>query len=212
MKLSPLDIRHMEFERAAVGYRQRQVREFLERVAREHESLLAELQELRRAVGDRDGVIESLRASEADLKRTVIAAERIGNEVKEGARREADMLMRQTRHERYEMLREAASQVDAARRELARLDQSQALVREQLRGQLTAFLSALDVRNPPRRPIRDRDEGDDVITALTAAVAAAAREVAQVTSEPSGGAEGASGADAARDVSSTGEDASDGPR
>ena len=33
MKLSPLDIQHMEFSRTVNGYNRRQVREFLERVA-----------------------------------------------------------------------------------------------------------------------------------------------------------------------------------
>lgn len=177
MKLSPLDIRHMEFERAAMGYRPRQVKEFLERVALESESMLQELQTLRRTVAQQDAEIEALKATEAELKRTVVAAERIGNEIKEQARREASLVLRQAKHDRIEMLRNAADELDAARSELARLDHAQALVREQLRGQLTAFLSALDARPASRRLSGADDDGEDVIAALKATVAAARREV-----------------------------------
>ncbi len=177
MKLSPLDIRHMEFERAAMGYRPRQVKEFLERVALESESILQELQTLRRTVAQQDTEIEALRATEAELKRTVVAAERIGNEIKEQARREASLVLRQAKHERIEMLRNAANELDAARSELARLDHAQALVREQLRGQLTAFLSALDAKPANRRLSGADEDGEDVIAALKATVAAARREV-----------------------------------
>ncbi len=173
MKLSPLDIRHMEFERTAVGYRTRQVREFLERVASESEAVLHEVQSLRSQVADKDATIEALRATEAELKRTVVAAERIANEVKEHGTREADLVVRQAKQERLEMLREAAAQLDAARTELARLDHAQALVREQLRGQLTAFLAALDAKPSSRRHVAGDDVANDVIEALKATVAEA---------------------------------------
>jgi cell division initiation protein len=178
VKLSPLDIRHMEFERAAMGYRTRQVREFLERLATESEATLQELQALRRTVAQQDAEIEGLRATEAELKRTVVAAERIGNEIKEQARREAGLVVRNAKHERIEMLRAVATELDAARSELARLDHAQALVREQLRGQLTAFLAALDARPASKRPAGVDEDGEDVIAALKATVAAARREVA----------------------------------
>jgi cell division initiation protein len=178
VKLSPLDIRHMEFERSAMGYRPRQVSEFLERVAAESESILQEVQALRRTITQQAAEIEALRATEAELKRTVVAAERIGNEIKEQARREAALLVRKAKQERIEMLQGTASELDAARSELARLDQAQALVREQLRGQLTAFLSALDAKPSARRLAGIDEDGEDVIAALKATVAAARREIA----------------------------------
>jgi cell division initiation protein len=196
VKLSPLDIRHMEFERAAMGYRTRQVREFLERFAGESEAILQEVQSLRRTIAEQAAQIDGLRATEAELKRTVVAAQRIGNEIKEQARREADLVLRKARQERVEMLRDAAAELDAARSELARLDHAQALVREQLRGQLTAFLAALDARPSPRRAEPSDVAGEDVIAALKATVAAARREVAAegraasaqaASSEPAGG-------------------------
>ncbi len=174
MKLSPLDVRHMDFERSAMGYRQRAVREFLERLADQLEDVTHELQGLRQTVAERDAAIEDLRATEAELKRAVVAAERIGNEIKEQARSEAAAITRHARRERVHVLQETAAELEAARSELVRLEQTQALVREQLRGHLTGFLTALDARPGSRS---DATPAEDVIASLRDAVAEARAEL-----------------------------------
>ena len=79
MKLSPLDIEHMEFTGSVSGYSRRQVREFLERVSQQLEETLRDNQALRDEVKKRDERIEDLQVGEVELKRAVIAAERIAN-------------------------------------------------------------------------------------------------------------------------------------
>lgn len=137
MKLSPLDIQHMEFERSVSGYKRAQVRAFLERVATEREELLKELQALREELSRREARIQELQSAEADLKRTVVAAERVGNQIKENARREAELIVR-----------EADAELREARSELRRLRDLEANFREQFRGMLRAFDQTLD-----RRPV-----------------------------------------------------------
>ena len=151
MDLTPLDIEHATFETAAVGYRKASVRAFLERIARGQEALLRENRALRDELDERAAEIDDLREAEAELKRAVIAAERIGTEMKDLARREAELIKASARDEAQGALRQAREQVRSAESELARLERSQALVREQLRGQLTAFLRALDAL-PSERP------------------------------------------------------------
>jgi cell division initiation protein len=151
MDLTPLDIEHATFETAPVGYRKASVRAFLERVARGQEALLRENRGLRDDLDERGGEIDDLREAEAELTRAVIAAERIGAEMKDVARREAELLKAQAREEAQALIRRARAEVRAAESELARLERSQSLVREQLRGQLTAFLRALDAL-PSERP------------------------------------------------------------
>jgi cell division initiation protein len=177
VRLSPLDIRHMEFERGPMGFKTRQVGEFLERVAGDVEALLSELHALQRKLDTQGSEIEALRETEAELKRAVVAAERVGNQIIEQARREADLLLRQAQHDRLEMLRAADHELEAARSEVARLEHAQALVREQLRGQLTAFLAALDTKPAKRLRSAEDARGEDVIAALKEAVAAAQRDV-----------------------------------
>lgn len=168
MDLTPLEVEHASFEQAPFGYRRASVRAFLERVARSLEALVRENRHLRDELEERAIEIDGLREAEAELKRAVIAAERIGAEMKDVARREAELIVARARDEAAGLRRAAAADVQAARGELARLERSQALVREQLRGQLTAFLRALDAPlgehgGAPAVAIGDEDlPGDDV--------------------------------------------------
>jgi len=153
MTLTPLDIEHATFERALFGYRAGAVRALLERVAAERERSLREIRHLRDEVAERDEEIAQLREAEAELQRAVIAAERIATEMKENAREAARLIEAEARANADAIRREADAEVAAAHAELARLEHSQAIVREQLRGQLTGFLRALDPVEGPRDPV-----------------------------------------------------------
>ncbi|MFU8888433.1 MAG: DivIVA domain-containing protein [Trueperaceae bacterium] len=153
MTLTPLDIEHATFERALFGYRAGAVRALLERVAAERERSLRELRHLRDEIVERDEQIAQLREAEAELQRAVIAAERIATEMKDNAREAARLIEAEARARAEAIRREADAEVAAAHAELARLEHSQAIVREQLRGQLTGFLRALDPAAGPRDPV-----------------------------------------------------------
>ncbi len=136
MRLSPLDIQHIEFERSVSGYRPAQVRAFLERVAAEREELLKELQNLRDRSAEQRRRIEALEAAEADLRHAVVAAERIANQMRENARQEAKLIVQEAEGERR-----------AQHAELARLRELRDRFREQFRGMLRAYEASLDT-NP----------------------------------------------------------------
>jgi len=144
MTLTPLDIEHATFERAPVGFKPRAVRDLLERIAGEREAMLREQRRLREELAERDEVIAGLREAEAELQRAVIAAERIATEMKNNAREAARLIEADARAHADLIKREIAAQLASSHLELARLQRSQSIVREQLRGQLTAFLRALD--------------------------------------------------------------------
>ncbi|MEX2501050.1 MAG: DivIVA domain-containing protein [Trueperaceae bacterium] len=137
MRLSPLDIQHIEFERSVSGYRPAQVRAFLERVAAEREELLKEAQGLRDRAADQQRRIEALEAAEADLRHAVVAAERIANQMRENARQEAKIIVQ-----------EAESERRAQHAELARLRELRDRFREQFRGMLQAYEASLDAHVP----------------------------------------------------------------
>ncbi len=149
MRLSPLDIQHMEFQRSAGGYHRRQVREFLERVAIEREELLREFQTLRDELDRRDEQIAELQAAEAELQRAIIAAERIGNEIKENAKKEAQLILQEADHLRQERLEGAEARLRTAQAELSRVEREYALFREQFRGMLEAYARSLESQPSP---------------------------------------------------------------
>ncbi len=144
MRLSPLDIQHMEFQRSAGGYQRRQVRDFLDRVAREREEMLRELQSTREELEHKQSQIAELQTAEAELQRAIIAAERIGNEIKGNARREAELIVREAERLRAERLGQLDDRVRHARGELDRLRREHTMFREQFRGMLEAYGRSLD--------------------------------------------------------------------
>lgn len=133
MRLSPLDIQHMEFEKGVSGYRKAHVRAFLERVAAEREELLKELQIARDQVDEQQRRIDDLESAEADLRQAVIAAERIGNQMKENAREEARLIVERAHAERRNV------DVDVGRLRALRDD-----FRERFRSMLAGYERSLD--------------------------------------------------------------------
>lgn len=144
MRLSPLDIEHMEFPRSAAGYHRGHVREFLQRVAADAEEMLREMQTLRAKLEESERRVDELQTAEAELQRAVIAAERIGNELKENARREAQLVLQEAERLRERRVADIEGSVHRARIELDRLERDRNLFREQFRGLLEAYLRSLD--------------------------------------------------------------------
>ncbi|HLU82861.1 MAG TPA: DivIVA domain-containing protein [Trueperaceae bacterium] len=148
MRLSPLDIEHMEFPRGAGGYQRRHVRDFLERVAEDVSELLRDMQLLQAELDGARKRVSELQSAEAELQRAVIAAERIGNELKENAKREAKVIIAEAERVRDLRLGELDSQVDRALSDLDRLSRERQLFREQFRGLLSAYLQSLEASAP----------------------------------------------------------------
>jgi cell division initiation protein len=144
MKLSPLDIEHKEFGTGLNGYNKRQVDEFLALLAEQTEELLRENQTLRDEIARKDKAIEELQSAELELKRAVIAAERIGNEMKHNAKREADLIIKEAEYRKDLMLRDSHQRLREIQGELSRLEHERDLFREQFRGMLKAFERGLD--------------------------------------------------------------------
>mgnify|MGYP000350065547 CR=1 FL=1 len=136
MRLTPLDIQNAEFDRSLSGFRPKQVRAFLERVADEREGLLKELQALQEQVETQQRRIDELAAAEADLKHAVIAAERIAEQVRRNAEEEGRLMLADVEQRRR-----------ALEADLAGLRTSRDAFREQFRGLLQAFERTLDFPN-----------------------------------------------------------------
>jgi cell division initiation protein len=150
VKLSPLDIQHQEFGGALSGYSKKQVRKFLAEAADALEDLVRENQRLRHELAKRDERIEALQAGDLDLKHAVVAAERIGNELKQNAQREAELIVRDAENLREKVIREADLKVKQARAEISHLEREHRLFREQFRAMLVAYERSLDTLPGPK--------------------------------------------------------------
>ncbi len=143
-RLSPIDIEHAEFSRSLNGYDRKEVRAFLERLSVEVEAGLREAQALRQRVETAEARIAEMKDAEAELQRAVVGAERMAVEMKEVARREAELLLQEARRASEARQAEAEQGLRRAQAALSRLQHEKALFREQFRGLLQAYLKGLD--------------------------------------------------------------------
>ncbi|HRP46130.1 MAG TPA: DivIVA domain-containing protein [Trueperaceae bacterium] len=172
-RLTPIDIQHAEFTRRAGGYDRREVKAFLERLALEVEESLKAAQSMRRRLGEAEDEIERLRTAEAELQQVVLAAERIATDLKENAKREAQLIVEDAERMRQARFSDIEASLLRARGELERVTQQRRLFKEQFRGLLAAYSAALaadDAQAPATdAPLSSALLGDDAPNAATLA-------------------------------------------
>ena len=95
MKYSPLDVRHQEFPGNMGGYRKAEVRSFLNDMADDVEAHLQAQQSMQARIQELEAQLQEYRQIEEDLRRAVVGAERIAGELRENARREAELVSAQ---------------------------------------------------------------------------------------------------------------------
>jgi cell division initiation protein len=153
MRITPHDIRQQQFTvRMFRGFEPQEVDAFLEDVADDYESLLKECQLLKEQLAAQEerqrGVIER----ERTLQDTLVTTQRLTEEMKAGAKREAELIVREA-----ELRGEKA--VEAARGEEARIRVDiQALKR--MRRQVMEELAATLERYHRMLASEDEPEGE----------------------------------------------------
>lgn len=95
MRITPLDIRKQEFRKTMRGLDADEVYAFLATVAEEYEAVLSDNKNLRERIVDLEGRLQEFKKIETNLRNTLITAERVTNETKENARREASLIVRE---------------------------------------------------------------------------------------------------------------------
>lgn len=93
MKLTPLDIRQKQFKSALRGLDNKDVEAFLDLVASEFEELVKENQSLKDEIARRGQKIDEYRDREKTLQETMVAAQRVADEMKEGAKKQAEIVV-----------------------------------------------------------------------------------------------------------------------
>lgn len=142
--LTPLDIRYQEFRHGLRGYSVAEVREYLGRVADVQTALIEENERLRSHIRELEAQLAKAREGEAELKRAVVAAERIAREIKAQAEREAELIRRETESERQAALQELIEQMKRIKSDIEQVRNERDLFVGQFRALLEGYLASLD--------------------------------------------------------------------
>ncbi|TGE32700.1 DivIVA domain-containing protein [Desulfosporosinus sp. Sb-LF] len=151
MQMTPLDIRNKTFRKGVRGYQCGEVEKFLETVSQEFESAYAENFELREKTKGLESEVSHYRQIENTLQQTLVLAQQTAEEVKQAARHEAELLLREAEQKKLIKVSEAEKKYEEIQEQILELSRNRDLLRTQLKSFL---LTHLDLANS-----QDRKEG-----------------------------------------------------
>ncbi len=111
MRITPLDIRQQQFTvRTFRGFDRQQVEAFLDDVAEDYEQLLKENALLKEQLATFEERSRGIEGREKMLQETLVTTQRLAEEMKENARREANLLIREAELQGDKFLEEARAE------------------------------------------------------------------------------------------------------
>ena len=140
MRLSPIDIRQQQFTTKVFrGFDRREVDSFLDDVAEDYEGVLRENVTLREQVVSHEERARGLGETERTLKDTLVTTQRVAEEMKEGAKRDAQLLLREATLNADKIMEEARAEEAKLRVEIQSLKRMRRQLIEELRATVERY-------------------------------------------------------------------------
>jgi cell division initiation protein len=164
MKISPMDIQRQTFVKAFRGFSQEDVRTYLNLVAEEVASLQRERDSFEQEIQHMKSLIEEHRQRETILKNTLLTAQRVSEEIKENARAQSEVLVREAEVQADRLLELAQSRAHEVERDILDLRSSRSALRTDVRALVTRLTQMLDLQEEAEvednlRFLKRREEG-----------------------------------------------------
>jgi len=118
MNVSPLDLRQAKFNTALRGFDKIEVTSFLMAAADDYEQALRETERLRQEVMRVEAVLEEYRESEKSLKTTLMAAQKLADDITGNANEEARRVLRDAQSRSELLLEKTQARVEDVQREI----------------------------------------------------------------------------------------------
>jgi cell division initiation protein len=140
MRLSPVDIRQQQFTlKMFRGFDPQEVDTFLDDVAEDFENLLRENAALKEQLGSHAERSRGLSETEKTLKDTLVTTQRLAEEMKESAKRDAQLLLREAALNGDKLVEEARSEEAKLRVEVQALKRLRRQLIEELRATVERY-------------------------------------------------------------------------
>lgn len=150
MEFSPLEITQREFGRRFRGLDPEEVQTFLEQIAEEMTRLLQENTDRAAQIQRLEAQLRVHHEREDSLRNTLLTAQKMTEEIKTNAKREADLLVRETELKAERLLEDAHRKLGQVQAEIAELKRQRDLFASKLRGLLKTHMELLDAE--PEKP------------------------------------------------------------
>ncbi len=155
MPLTPVEIRHIQLKRGLFGYRKSAVHRMMDDIADSFEAVWRERSQLVERVEELETEVTRHVELEGLLRSTLVSAERASQDLKEAARREADVIVTEANAEARKVLRDAITEKEQVMGDVRRV---QALLR--------SALAVVDEGHPDT--VQERRHGEGRVTETTA--------------------------------------------
>jgi len=139
MRISPMDMRQQRFRSALRGYERTEVVAFLTEAADDYEQAMREIDRLRGDLLRMEALLAEHREREANLRDTLMTAQRLSGEVKEAAQNEAKLIVREAQGRADLLLQKAQARLEELDHDINELK----LRRRDAEGSLEATIQAL---------------------------------------------------------------------
>lgn len=156
MRIAPLDLRQQRFKKVLRGFDPTEVVAFLTESADDYEHALREIDRLRQDLTRMEALLNEHREREANLRNTLLTAQRLADDMKEAAQNEAKMIVREAQGRADLLLQKAQVRLEEVERDINELRLRRRDVEGSLEGSIQALYRALEF-------IREQDRSDDKV-------------------------------------------------
>ena len=152
MGLTPLDIRQQQFKKTLWGFDAPEVDAFLDVLAHHFERVHREVLSLREEVHRKDAEIRDHREREKTLKDTMITATRITEDIKDNARKEAEIVIAKAEAQAEQIVQNAHTRLVRIMEDIDELRRQKAQFEAALRSTIAAHGKLMDAMNERDAP------------------------------------------------------------
>ncbi|MFQ5580401.1 MAG: DivIVA domain-containing protein [Nitrospiria bacterium] len=165
MKITPLEIRQMTFQKSFRGYPPFEVDAFLESLADEVEEILHENVALKEKMEAQDQKIAELKKTEGAMTDTLLTAQKAIEGIRGAAQKEGELIIRQAEIQAEEVTGEALKHVTHLQGELVNLRRQRSFLVENVRSLIHSLERTLSWENEKEEEVvREKEPKRNLIS------------------------------------------------
>lgn len=156
MKVTPLDLRQQRFRTAFRGFDRAEVTALLHEVAEEYETALLEVDRLRQDLTRTEACVSEHREHETNLRNTLMTAQKLAEDIRESADRQAQSIIREAESRSDLLLQKTQARLEDVQREIDGLRLKRRDVEASIEATIASLRNAIDFVHEQEQ--RDREE------------------------------------------------------
>ena len=142
--ITPLDIENKKFSKRALnGYSTEEVDDFLDELTLDYEKIYKEANESRKTIEHLNEEVNKYRQMESTLQSTLVMAQSAAEEIKNGAREQANSIVSEAQNSAQEEISKINSAIEQKRMELAEMQKQFDAFKANMEGLLVSHLEML---------------------------------------------------------------------